>query len=278
MSENSIKKDSKLLISKKHNRQKITVLTCYDYPTAVLEDKAGIDIIFVGDSVGPNVLGYKSEIEVTMDDMVHHLRAVRRGVTNAYLLVDMPYKSYETPEQALENANIFISNGADGVKLEGVKERVIKYLVTHGIEVVGHIGLNPQTHIKKSLHGKTFDSAKELIEGALTLEKLNVIAIFIELVTEETAKIITEKLSIPTIGIAAGRFCDGQVLVINDMLGITPYKLKHVKEYQNYRNITYQAITKYKEEVQTGCFPAEENVTHMSREEIEKLNSYLNLH
>ncbi|MCK4352654.1 3-methyl-2-oxobutanoate hydroxymethyltransferase [candidate division WOR-3 bacterium] len=270
-----MKKDSKFLISKKHNQQKVTVLTCYDYPTAVLEDKAGIDIIFVGDSVGPNVLGYKSEIEVTMDDMIHHLKAVRRGVTDAYLLVDMPYKSYETPEQALKNTNIFISNGADGIKLEGAKEKVIKYLVKHGIEVAGHIGLNPQTHVIKSIQGKTFESAKELIEDALILEKAGIIIIFIELVPEEIAKIITEKISIPTIGIAAGRFCDGQVLVVNDMLGITPRKLKHAKWYHNYQDMTYQAITKYKEEVEKRLFPAEENVIHMVREELEKINIWI---
>jgi 3-methyl-2-oxobutanoate hydroxymethyltransferase len=270
-----MKINKEFLISKKHNQQKIAVLTCYDYQTAVLEDKAEIDIIFVGDSVGPNILGYKSETEVTMDDMIHHLKAVRRGVTSAFLLVDMPYKSYETPEQALQNAKAFISNGADGVKLEGVKEEVIKYLVNHEIEVAGHIGLNPQTHVKKSFQGKTFETAKELIEGALILEKAGAMVVFIELVPEEMAKIITQKLNIPTIGIAAGRFCDGQVLVINDMLGITPRKLKHAKQFENYQDMTYRTIAKYKEEVEKGLFPTEENVVHMIKEELEKINSWI---
>jgi 3-methyl-2-oxobutanoate hydroxymethyltransferase len=270
-----MKKNKEFLISKMHNQQKITVLTCYDYQTAILEDRAGIDIIFVGDSVGPNVLGYKSETEVTMDDMIHHLKAVHRGVTDAYLLVDMPHRSYEMPRQALQNAKIFISNGADGVKLEGVKEEIVRHLVKHGIEVAGHIGLNPQTHVKKSFQGKTFESARELIEGALILQKAGVMVVFIELVPEEVAKIITEKLSIPTIGIAAGRFCAGQVLVINDMLGITPRKLKHAKQFENYQDKTYRAITKYKEEVEQGRFPAEENVIHMINEDLEKMNNWI---
>ena len=158
-------RDINFLMSKKQVHQKITMLTCYDYPTALLEDKAGIDIIFVADSVGTNVLGYESATEVTMENMNHHLKAVRRGVTHAYLLVDMPYKSYDTPKIALENATTFLSHGADGVKLEGwsEKEEVIKILAENNIEVCAHIGYNPQIHSRAWTHGVTFSKAKALI-------------------------------------------------------------------------------------------------------------------
>ena len=164
-----MKKDITYLHTKKRERQPITVLTCYDYPTACLQDEAGIDIVFVGDSVGTNILGYKNETEVTMADMRHHLKAVRRGVTDAYLLVDMPYAADRDVKQAIANAKLFLSDGADGVKLEGGIEKVpiVKALVAQGIEVCAHIGHNPQIHgSKAATHGKTFAKAKRLIEAA----------------------------------------------------------------------------------------------------------------
>ena len=172
-----MKKYKDYLIQKKAEGTKVTMLTCYDYPTAVLQDAAGIDVIFVGDSVGTNMLGYTSETEVSMDDMIHHLKAVRRGVTNAYLLVDMPYKSYDTPKLALRNARTFVENGADGVKLEGMQENIIKYLVDNDIEVVGHLGLNPQFHKRRAVQGKTIEDATKLIEDSIALEKCGVIAL-----------------------------------------------------------------------------------------------------
>ena len=270
-------KDIDFLMSKKQTHQKITMLTCYDYPTALLEDKAGIDIIFVADSVGTNVLGYESATEVTMENMIHHLKAVRRGVTHAYLLVDMPYKSYDTPKSALENATTFLSHGADGVKLEGwsEKEEVIKILAENNIEVCAHIGYNPQIHSRAWTHGVTFSKAKALIQSALTLENAGAKMIVLEMVSEEVSKIITEKLSIPTIGIGAGKFCDGQVLVINDMLGITALDLRHAKKYQNYQNLTFQAICQYKEEVENGVFPNEASVVSMDEQKLARVEKWL---
>jgi len=272
-----VDRDINFLMSKKQVHQKITMLTCYDYPTALLEDKAGIDIIFVADSVGTNVLGYESATEVTMENMIHHLKAVRRGVTHAYLLVDMPYKSYDTPKIALENATTFLSHGADGVKLEGwsEKEEVIKILAENNIEVCAHIGYNPQIHSRAWTHGVTFSKAKALIQSALTLENAGAKMIVLEMVSEEVSKIITEKLSIPTIGIGAGKFCDGQVLVINDMLGITALDLRHAKKYQNYQNLTFQAICQYKEEVENGVFPNEASVVSMDEQKLARVEKWL---
>ncbi len=255
----------------KKSSRKITMLTCYDYPTAVIEDECGIDIVLVGDSVGTNVLGYTSETEVTMEDMVHHLKAVRRGVKSAYLLADMPYKSYDNPDDALKNARIFLSQGADGVKLEGAKLEIVEHLVKNGVDVIGHLGLNPQTHAKKSVQGKTFESARQLIEDALALEGKGIKLLVLELVPEEVAKIVTERLRIPTVGIAAGRFCGGQVLVINDLLGMTLRKFRHVKEYDDMGVRISNAVNSFKSDVEGGKFPAEENAYAMDERELGKL-------
>lgn len=270
-----MKKNAAYLFAKKQSSEKITMLTCYDYPTALLVEKAGIDIILVGDSVGTNVLGYESETEVRMNDMVHHLKAVRRGVSQAYLLVDLPYASYENPDQALVNSRILWSHGADGVKLEGVKEDVVAHLVKNGVEVCGHIGLLPQTHQKKAVQGKSFGQAKKLIEDASILEKAGVTMLIGELIPEEVGKLITEKVSVPTIGIGAGRFTNGQVLIINDILGITPRKFRLAKKYQEYQELTFQAIKQYQEEVEQKLFPSEENVRHMTEEELQQLTTWL---
>ena len=242
-----MKKDIAYLHTQKREARPITVLTCYDYPTACLQDEAGIDIVFVGDSVGTNVLGYKSETEVTMADMRHHLKAVRRGVTDAYLLVDMPYAADRDAEQAVTNAKHFLSDGADGVKLEGGIEKVpiVTALAGAGIETCAHIGHNPQIHgTKAATHGKTFAKAKRLIEAATALADAGAKLIVLEKITEEVSQIITETVDIPTIGIGAGRFCDGQVLVINDVLGIGP-PFKHAKRYQDYDHFTFEAILQY---------------------------------
>ena len=247
-----MKKDIAYLQTKKQQHQPITVLTCYDYPTACMQDEAEIDIVFVGDSVGTNILGYKSEMEVTMADMLHHLKAVRRGVTYAYLLVDMPYASDRNTKQAVANANVFLDNGADGVKLEGGTEKVpiVTALTEQGIDVCTHIGHNPQIHgTRASTHGKTVAKAKQLIQTASALEDAGAKLIVLEKITEEISQIITDTLDIPTIGIGAGRYCDGQVLVINDILGIgTPFR--HAKRYHDYNQRTLEAICQYKHEVE----------------------------
>ncbi len=271
------KNNSGFLIAKKKANKKITILTCYDYPTAVLEDKAGIDIVFVGDSVGTNVLGYESETDVTLEDMIHHLKAVQRGVTHAYLLVDMPYGTHDTPDDALKNANTLISHGANGVKLEGgqEKEAVVQHLAESGIEVCCHLGLNPQIHgTRRRVQGKTFHAAKTLIQSALALQDAGARMIVFELIPEELGRLLTQKLRIPTIGIGAGRYCDGQVLIINDLLGITPFDLIHAKKYQNYQEKTFQAISNYKGDVENHRFPVEANVIKMDQVELTKLEEW----
>ena len=272
-----MKKDIAYLHTQKQEGHPITVLTCYDYPTARLQDAAGIDIVFVGDSVGTNVLGYNNETEVTMADMCHHLKAVRRGVTDAYLLVDMPYAADRDVTQALTNAKRFITEGADGVKLEGGVEKVaiVTALTEAGMEICAHIGHNPQIHgTKATTHGKTFAKAKQLIETARALADAGAKLIVLEKITEEVSQIITDTLHIPTIGIGAGRFCDGQVLVINDILGIGP-PFKHAKRYQDYKHLTFEAICRYREEVANGIFPTDANVSHIPPDKLARVQKWL---
>ena len=272
-----MKKDIAYLHTKKQEQQPITVLTCYDYPTACLQDEAGIDIVFVGDSVGTNILGYKSETEVTMADMRHHLKAVRRGVTDAYLLVDMPYAADSDVKRAVANAKLFLADGADGVKLEGGIEKVpiVTALTEQGIEICAHIGHNPQIHgSKAATHGKTFAKAKRLIEAAAALADAGAKLIVLEKVTEEVSRIITATVNIPTIGIGAGRYCDGQVLVINDVLGIGPL-FKHARRYQDYDHLTFEAILQYINDVENGEFPRDDNVVHIASDKLARVQKWL---
>jgi 3-methyl-2-oxobutanoate hydroxymethyltransferase len=267
------KKDLGFLHAKKQAQRKITMLTGYDYPTACVEDQAGIDIILVGDSVGTNVLGYASEREVTMEDMVHHLKAVRRGVAQAYLLVDLPYQAYETPQLALANATTLLAHGADAVKLEGGVEQVetVRRLTAQGITVCGHIGFTPQTlhqpGRKARIQGRSFSQAIALLESAVALEQAGAQLLVLELMPEPLGKAITECLGIPTIGIGAGRFCDGQVLIIHDLLGLTPFQLKFVKRYQQCRDLSLQAIAHYKHDVEHGLFPGDDTAFQMDEGE-----------
>jgi 3-methyl-2-oxobutanoate hydroxymethyltransferase len=275
------KKDLAFIHAKKQARQKITMLTGYDYPTACIEDQVGVDIILVGDSVGTNMLGYASEREVTMEDMVHHLKAVRRGVAQAHLLVDLPYRSYETPQQALVNARILLDHGADAVKLEGGLEQVetIRRLTSQGIGVCGHIGFTPQTlhqpGRKARIQGRSSSQAIALLESALAVEQAGAQLLVLELIPEPLGKAITESLRIPTIGIGAGRFCDGQVLIIHDLLGLTPFHLRFVKRYQQYRELTLQAIAAYKHDVEAGVFPGSETAFEMDEDERLKVEQWM---
>ena len=275
------KKDLAFIHAKKQAGRKITMLTGYDYPTACIEEQAGIDIILVGDSVGTNVLGYASEREVTMEDMVHHLKAVRRGVKQAYLLVDLPYQSYETPQQAMANAITLLDHGADAVKLEGGLEQVetIRRLTAQGISVCGHIGFTPQTlhqpGRKARVQGRSSSQAITLLESAIALEQAGAQLIVLELIPEPLGKAITECLHIPTIGIGAGRFCDGQVLIIHDLLGLTPFHLRFVKRYQQYRELTLQAIAEYQHDVEAGAFPGRDMAFEMDEDERLKVEEWM---
>ncbi len=259
------------LHQKKRDRVKIAMLTCYDYPTAVLQDQAGLDVIFVGDSLGTNVLGYPREIFVTLEDIQHHLRAVRRGVEQAYLLVDMPYQTYETPESALRTARALLDYGADGVKLEGMHPEVVTNLAEHGIEVWAHLGYNPQFHDQVAVQGKTFDRARQIVEDAEQLEAVGAQMLVLELVPEELGQVITDALRIPTIGIGAGRYTDGQVLIVHDMLGITPRTIHHARDYGHLRAMMTQAFEEFIASVEGNTFPEVANVRHLSRQERNRL-------
>lgn len=253
--------------------RRITVLTCYDYPTALWEEEAGVDVVFVGDSVGTNVLGYASETEVTMEDMAHHLKAVRRGVEAAYLLADLPFGSADTPEQAVENGLRLASLGADGVKLEGFKPEAVRALSAGGLDVWGHLGLNPQLHRERALQAKTAESAAELVSRSIDLEEAGADFLVLEAVPEEVADAITRRLAIPTIGIAAGRRTDGQVIVVSDLLGASGLELRHVDRLADSKSEGVRAIRAFVEGVREGSFPAEKHVRPMSPGELEKFEA-----
>jgi len=244
-------------------KRKITMLTAYDYPMGLLVDKAGIDMILVGDSLANVVLGLESTTQVGMEEMIHHSKAVRRGVKQALLVGDMPFESYQiNPEEAVKNARRFIDEAkCDAVKLEWFDKclEVTHRIICAGIPVMGHIGLTPQTADKLGgfkVQGRDAEAAKKLIEQALGLEKIGCFSIVLECVPENLGELISQKLKIPVIGIGAGLHCDGQVLVIHDMIGLFDrYKPKFVKQYVNLSPLIEQAVKDYIKEVVEGTFP-----------------------
>jgi len=264
--------------AKKEN-DKITMLTAYDYTTAKLVDEAGIDTILVGDSLGMVMLGYENTLEVTMDDMIHHTKAVARGTKRAMIIGDMPFLSYHiSVEETIRNAGRFIKEaGAHAVKLEGGEEVIdkVKALVAAKIPVIGHLGLTPQSVNAMGgfkVQGKSGEQAKKMIDDALLLQEAGAFALVLECIPAQLAKLISEKLEIPTIGIGAGNDCDGQVLVIQDMLGTyTEMKPKFVKQYGELGDLTGQAVKKYIEEVKSAAFPAPEHTFTMKDDELKKL-------
>ncbi len=266
-------------IKKLKNKRKITMLTAYDYPIASLVDKAGIDIILVGDSLANVVLGLNSTTEVGMAEMLHHAKAVTRAVKNSMVLGDMPYSSYQVnPKEAVKNAGRFIKEaGCSGIKLEWFSQclEVTKDIVREGIPVMGHIGLTPQTADKIGgfkVQGKDAEAAKRLIEQAVMLEEEGCFALVLECVPDKISEIITKKISIPTIGIGAGVHCDGQVLVINDMLGLFDrYTPKFVKKYLNLSQAILGAIEAYRDEVMQEKFPGQEHTFSIKEEELRKI-------
>lgn len=243
------------------------MLTAYDAPTAGAEVSAGVDLILVGDSVGTNVLGYASEQDVTIADMAHHVRAVRRGAPDAYILGDLPYRTCETPIDALENARILVDAGADMVKFEGQRTDIVLALKDAGYAVCAHIGLEPQHHEEKRLKGRTAQEAKTLVAAARALDEAGVDMIVIEVVPEEVGATITRAVRAPTIGIGAGRYTDGQVLVVVDLLGVNASTFKHNRRYGEIGQATMQAIADYVRDVHAGAFPGAENAFRMKAEE-----------
>jgi 3-methyl-2-oxobutanoate hydroxymethyltransferase len=261
--------------------QRIGMLTAYDYPSAKIADAAGTDIILVGDSLGMVVLGYPDTLSVTVEDMLHHTRAVARGTERALVVGDMPYLSYHISiEESVRNAGKFIQAGARAIKIEGGKPQRIKTveaILGAEIPVMGHIGLTPQSVNAIGgfkLQGKNADDAKRLIDEAVALDQVGCFSIVLECVPEELAALITERVSIPTIGIGAGPSCDGQVLVYHDLLGLydghTP---KFVRKYANTAQVMRDAIAKYLDDVRTGRFPdgTAESFHMSSTEELKKL-------
>lgn len=251
----------------KQRGQKIVVVTAYDYPTARAAESGGADAILVGDSLGMVALGFPDTISVTMDMMVHHAAAVRRGSSRAFLIVDMPFLSYKvSPEQALSNAGRLVQEGgAEAVKLEGGREiaEAVRRIVDSGIPVMGHIGLTPQ-----SVHGlggyrvqgRQDEAAERLLEDARCLEQAGAFSIVLEAIDPEAAAAITQAVSVATIGIGASRRCDGQVLVLSDLVGMAPGdRPKFVKQYANVFESVEGAVREFAEDVRTGRFPEEKH-------------------
>lgn len=266
------------ITEKKKLAQKISVITSYDYSLASLCDKAGIDILLVGDSGGMVMLGYKNTIPVTMDQMCLFTEAVSRARKNSLIVSDLPFMSYQaSTTDAITNSGRLIKAGADAVKLEGGTPMTdtIAAIVETGIPVMGHIGLQPQTTILSEgyrVQGKTVESAKLLIEDAKALEEAGVFSIVLEMISHEVSKIITETISVPTIGIGSGACCDGQVLVVHDLLGMyEKIKPKFVKRYLSLSDEIINAVESYRKDIEEGKFPLKENWFPMEKAEYEKL-------
>lgn len=266
------------IISTKKKR-KITMLTAYDFTTATICDKAGIDVLLVGDSAGMVMLGYQTTTPVTMDEMLLFCKAVSRGSKRAMVVADMPFMSYQVDAtEAVRNACRFVKEaGVDAVKIEGGEEMVetVKAIIRAGVPVMGHIGLKPQTAMLwqgYKVQGKSREAALQLIQDAKALEKAGVYCIVLEQVVVEVAKIITDMVSVPIVGIGAGNVCDGQVLVIHDMLGLyEQMKPKFVRRYAELSQEMIKALTSFKDDVVSEKFPGEENTFHMEKNELDAL-------
>ncbi|MDD4602162.1 3-methyl-2-oxobutanoate hydroxymethyltransferase [bioreactor metagenome] len=263
----------------KEQNKKFRMVTAYDYTFASIVDRSPIEMILVGDSLAMTMLGYDSTVPVTMDDMIHHTKPVVRGAKNTFIVADMPFGSYNTGvNDAVRNANrIMQEGGADAIKLEGGANvaDVVKALVSGGVPVMGHIGLTPQTATQLGgfkVQGKDAEAAKKLVEDALCLQEAGAFAIVLECVPSPVAQMITEKLSIPTVGIGAGPYCDAQVLVIHDLLGLFDrFTPKFVKKYAELNKPILEALNQYADEVADGSFPAPEQSFGMKEEELKRL-------
>ena len=254
------------------SREKITVLTGYDSTMATLCDE--VDVILVGDSAGMVMLGYDDTRNVTMDDMIRFTTAVKNARTNSLIVTDLPINSYENKDSAITNSKRLVEAGAHAVKLEGGKEigKIIKAVVDSGIPVMGHLGLLPQTAEKYSVQAKKSEDAVDLLQDAKKLEESGVFSIVFEMVTSDVAKIITKSVKVPTIGIGSGINCDGQVLVVHDMLGMfEKIKPKFAKRYLNLSEEIRNAINSYVKDVKEEKFPGQEHTFSMEKEELEKL-------
>jgi len=261
------------LAEKKQRHERITCLTAYDYSSALLVDEAGIDVILVGDSLAQAMLGYETTLPVTMDEMLHHTRAVRRAVKHALLIADMPYASYHLgPQDAVANAARFLKEGgAEAVKLEGGEKRMelIRRMADAEIPVAGHIGLTPQSvHVMGGykVQGKTLAAVEQLMHDAVALDRAGVICLYLEGIPREVAAMITAEVETPTIGIGAGPECDGQVLVFHDLLSLgSAEPPKFVRSFANIGEAIGQAVRAYRDEVRAGTFPADAESYHLPK-------------
>ncbi len=273
---------TKDLIEKKKKGEKIVTITSYDYSFAKIVDKSGIDLILVGDSLSMVMLGYKNTLSVTMNEMIHHTKAVSRGASNALIVGDMPFLSYKVDvKEAVKNAGRFIQEGgAEAVKVEGGTEicPTIDAIIKADIQVMGHIGLTPQAIYKFGgflVQGKTVEAAKRIILDAKNLEETGVFSIVLESIPWQIAKLITSIVDVPTIGIGAGPYCDGQILVIHDMLGIfTDFKPKFVKYFGNIGESISNALDNYKNEVINGIYPSGEHSYEFPQQDLNKINQW----
>ena len=285
LSENSITERKKVTVADfskmKTQGQRIVMLTSYDYPTSIIADDVGVDSILVGDSYGMVVLGYDTTIPVTIEELIPVCQAVKRGASHPLLIGDMPFLSFQVSEEdAIRNAGRFIKEGRmEAVKIEGGKEmaHIAKAVANAGIPVLGHIGLTPQTatlHGGYRIQGKNARSGNGLIDDAKSLEDAGVFGIVLEMITEEVARAITETVSVPTIGIGSGRYCDGQVLVLHDILGLYPrFVPKFAKRYTDLASSIRGAVKEYASEVRLGIFPEEKHVFKMDNSERDKLEA-----
>jgi len=271
------------ILEKKKKGEKIVTITSYDYSFAKIVDQTDIDLILVGDSLSMVMLGYKNTLSVTMDEMIHHTKAVSRGVSNALIVGDMPFLSYKINQtDAIKNAGRFIQEGgAEAVKVEGGTEicPTIKAMINADIQVMGHIGLTPQAIYEFGgflVQGKKIEAAKKLILDAKNLEESGVFSIVLESIPWQIAKIITSSVDVPTIGIGAGVYCDGQILVIHDMLGIfTDIKPKFLKYFSNIGESIRRALNDYKAEVINGIYPDREHSYEFPQQDLNKINKWI---
>jgi len=265
----------------KAENRRIVMVTSYDYPTSAIADAVGVDSILVGDSYGMVVLGYESTIPVTVEELLPVCRAVRRGAAHPLLIGDLPFMSFQvSPEEAIRTAGRFVKEGGmEAVKIEGGSEvsKTLESISRAGIPVLGHIGVTPQTatlHGGYRIQGRNVDSGDKLVEDAKSLEEAGVFGIVLEMVTEEVAKVITETVSVPTIGIGSGRFCDGQVLVLHDLIGLYPsFTPKFAKRYVDVSGMIKQALQNFTVEVRNGLFPEEQHVFRMDEDQRARLGS-----
>jgi 3-methyl-2-oxobutanoate hydroxymethyltransferase len=252
----------------KSRGDRIAVVTAYDAPTAALEVEAGADLLLVGDSVGVNVLGYAHECEVTLDDIVHHLAAVRRGAPNTYIITDLPYATYDTPAQAIDSARRLRDAGADCVKFEGGRREIAQALTQAGFDLCGHLGLESQHQPVKRRQGRDAAAATKIYDDACALDAVGAKFLVLELVPQELAGRITRDIGAVTIGIGSGPETDGQVLVVNDLAGMTRRDFRHNRRYGTIGAAMRDAVAAYVQDVRAGAFPGPEHAFQMPPEEL----------